>query len=135
MNLEPDSTHGVEEVEARLRSALKQEAAYWQDREPVGLGQRCRMISREQCFATPVRLVWTWGVGCAAAAMLVIGILIMRTPCPVEFADAPAVVRTLTDTSALYAALPRIPSPDRPPAPVHLVADTVMVIPSPGGGL
>lgn len=133
MNPAPDEIDGVEEVEARLRAALKQEAAYWQDREPVGLGRRCRMISREQYAATPARLVWIWGGGSVAAAMLVIGILIMRPPCSVESADAQAVVRTLTDTSALYAALPRIPPPVRPSAPVHLVADTVIAMPSPGG--
>lgn len=133
MNPVPDRIDGVETGEARLRSALKQEATYWQDREPVGLGQRCRMISREPCSPTPVRLVWAWGVGCVAAAMVVIAVLIMRPHCPPAFVDTPAVVRTLTDTSALYAALPRIPPPTRPPAPVHLVADTVMVVPSPGG--
>jgi len=127
----PMSSHALTDqmraVEQRLKSALKREAAYWQSREPAEFGERCRAVTTERNSLPQRRTVWLWGGAIAAAAGLVFGVLLLGPPRPADPADAPAVVMMLTDTTALYAALPRFPPLSHPPSPVHPVPDSVVV--------
>ena len=122
--MKPD-TEPLQQIEQRLRRMLVQEAGHWAEREPTRLKAACRAPRQTKTFGQR-RHPFLWAGTAAAAALLILNAvrLFHEAPNPVR----PAVVSNIVDREALYAALPKIPVPARPPAPVRLTADRVITV-------
>jgi len=101
-----------------------QEADRWARQEPPRLKAACCAPRQAKTFGQR-RHPFLWAGTAAAAALLILNAVRMfhEAPRPVR----PAVVSNIMDRGALYAALPKIPAPPRPPAPVRLTADRVIM--------
>jgi len=125
--MKPD-TEPLPQIEQRLRRMLVQEAGLWSEREPQRLKAACRATRQAKTFGQR-RHPLLWAGTSAAAASLVLCAARMfheKTILP-DCSVRPAVVSNIVDREALYAALPKIPVPTRPPAPIRLFAERIPV--------
>ena len=130
MSLKPAAEGPLLAIEKRLRHALLAEADRWSRREPPRLAASCR--ARRQNRPPRSRYPWRWPAAAAAAALFLLLLPFLTSKQKNARQDVysrPAVVSPSIDREALYAALPKIPEPTRPPRPLHVAADRVIVMP------
>lgn len=119
MTTEHESNEQLTEVERLFARALRVEAARCARGEPPRLAAACRAPRPPR--ATARRHPWRWAAAAAALALLSLPLRQFQRHLPRrEPLDPPASVTPEIDRAALYAALPKIPRPERPPAPLRL---------------
>ena len=125
----PCDAEALSAVEHRLQAALKQEAEYWERREPAHLRSACRAprASGAPHVEIRARLLWVGALAATVAcALVVFARHSWRTSVPmaeprvtvVSGDHRAAVVFPCTDVTELYARLPSCPPLQRPPPPL-----------------
>ncbi|MDD5707097.1 MAG: hypothetical protein PHR35_14330 [Kiritimatiellae bacterium] len=120
---------GLTECEKRLRRAFQLEAARCALVEPLRLAAACRAVSQRGRPYAGARHAVAWA--CALAAVLAIALFVglryRQSVVPSRPRASSLCLKSgQVDVEALYAALPRIPPPVRPPPPIRLVPDIVV---------
>lgn len=112
------SEASLQRAEQRLKKALVEEAERWTRSEPQRLAAACR--TPRQAVAQRRFPLGYWATAAAGVSLLTAGLaalLIRDTRLP-QSVSRPAVVTSVIDREALYAALPKIPALPRVPPPV-----------------
>ncbi len=117
MSAETKNESALQTTEQRLKNALVEEANRWAQHEPKRLAAACR--APRQARSASRSPVLFRAVTAAGIVLLVAGsvALFLRDARLRQSANRPAVVTPVADCKALYAALPKIPAPPRPPPP------------------
>ncbi len=118
------------DVEQRLERALQAEAGRCSRREPPLLAAACRAPRRAS--VQPRSHAWRWAAAATVTMLLALPIRqCLHTASQRALCERPATVLPVIDRETLYAALPKIPAPTRPPPPGRLRAELVITAPAP----